>query len=184
MTLRDIEAQWKALATGVTSKFELIQLGYSGYIYSHIVVKRAYSSYILSMHESRRDHRYCPLIPLLGDLEQHLSRTESTGYRRNHKISAHTAGPFWLYSWVVVKRTCSDHISIHDRRRRHRYWLFAWLLGDLDQHWIAAESAGYRRNHEISADTARPFWVYSCVVVNRAWVVTYPCMIDIVAIDI
>jgi hypothetical protein len=32
MTLRDIEAQWKALATGVTSKFELIQLDYSGYI--------------------------------------------------------------------------------------------------------------------------------------------------------
>jgi hypothetical protein len=129
------------------------------WVYSRMVVKRACGSYILSMHESRRDHRYCPLIPLLGDLEQHLNRTESTGYRRNHKISAHTAGPFWLYSWVVVKRTCSGHISIHDRRRRHRYWLFTWLLVDLDQHWIAAESAGYRRKHKMSADIAGPFWV-------------------------
>ena len=70
-------------------------------------------TYPCMMH-TRRDHRYRLLEPLLGDVEQHWNTTEGTGYRRNHKISADTAGPFWVYSNMVVKHACSIHISMHD----------------------------------------------------------------------
>ena len=33
---------------------------------------------------------------------------------RNHKISADTAGPIWVYNRIVVKRACGSYISVYD----------------------------------------------------------------------
>jgi hypothetical protein len=71
---------------------------------------------VATTHDNRRGHRYWLLIPLLGDLawatlKQNRSKA---GYRRNHKISADTAGPFWVYKRMMVKRACGSYISMYD----------------------------------------------------------------------
>ena len=53
-------------------------------------------------HDSRRRHRYRELQPLIGDLEGRWDTRVGDGYRRNIKISAETAGPFWLYTGSLV----------------------------------------------------------------------------------
>ncbi len=65
-TLRDAETAEYVLGTGVTSKFQMRQLGHAGVKW----VVAEWWVYLLKSHthDSRRHHRYRGLKPLVGDL--------------------------------------------------------------------------------------------------------------------
>ena len=73
----------------------------------------------------------------------------------------------WLCSFVFLLAQISDLVwqsHIRDGRRRHQYRVIISLISDHKRRWITNVGSGYRHNLKISADTVRPFWVYSWVV--------------------